>query len=86
MISIFSELTEKSAKEKDNSLDQVFRLRSRYAEKEGMPQDIIVSVSTRRMKEEILKLSYDNPIDFKGGGDDYSERTPQRSHFTPEKI
>lgn len=66
LIKILSELLEKSEEEVDKGLDQVFRLRSRYAEREGIPQDVMVNVLTQRMKEEILRQSYENPIEFKG--------------------
>lgn len=57
---------EKSAEEVDKGLDQVYRLKARYAEREGKVQDIIVNLLTRRMKEDILKLSFENPINYKG--------------------
>lgn len=62
---MFVEVIEKSFEEIDKGLDQVFRLRSRFNRWENTPRDIMVSVLSKKLKDEILRQSYQNPIEYK---------------------
>lgn len=42
------ELLERSPEEVGASLDQVYRLRSRVAEREGVPKDVIANILTKK--------------------------------------
>lgn len=56
----------KTQEEVDRGLDLVYRLRSKQAERQGFSQDIIINCVSRRWKGEILRQSYDNPMECKG--------------------
>lgn len=66
VVTILAELLEKSPELIDANLDQIYRLRLRFAEKEGVPRDVIVNTTTKKLKEEILRQCYENPIEYKG--------------------
>lgn len=58
MINIFAELIELGTEEIDKGLDQVFRLRSSYAEQKKIPRDVLVNALTKKMREEIIKQGF----------------------------
>lgn len=66
VLNILSELTEKGSDEIQIGLDQVYRLKSKYAGRQEFPQDVIINCLSKTLKEEVLKQSYDNPIEVKG--------------------
>lgn len=66
ILNIFSELVERLLEEIDRELDQVYRLKFRIAEQRKYTSDVLVNVLTRRLKEEILRQSILNPIEYNG--------------------
>lgn len=66
ILKIFSELVERSTEELGCHVDKIVRLRNRRSTKEGWTNDVIVHFNSRSIKEEIIKASYDNPIEFNG--------------------
>lgn len=63
VMKIVAELLERSPEEMGVSIDQVIRLKSKFAEREGVPRDVIVNITTKTLKEEILRQSFQNPIE-----------------------
>lgn len=66
ILKIFSELLEKTTEELESQIELVYRLRPRNVEREGRTNDIIVNFSVRKLKEEIIKTGYENPIEYNG--------------------
>lgn len=50
VVKILAELLEKNHEIIDANLDQVYRLKSRFAEKEGIPRDVIVNITPKKNK------------------------------------
>lgn len=59
-VDILAELLEKTIEEVDKGLDLIYRVKSRYVERKGIPQDMIINCMSKVWKEEILRQSYDN--------------------------
>lgn len=60
------ELTEKSPEKLEKEIDQIFRLRSSDAEQKKLLKDALVNVLTKKLKDEILRQGYLNPIEYRG--------------------
>lgn len=56
---------EKMPEEVDKGLDLIYRLKSRYVERQGISQDVVINCVSKILKEELLKQIYDNPIEYK---------------------
>lgn len=67
-------------------MDQIFRLRSLYAEQRKVPKDILVNFIMKKMKDEIWKLHFTNPIEYTGGESDYTERVTKIGDTGKEEI
>lgn len=66
VINVVAELLELNPEEIDKRLDYVFRLQSPYVNKEKIPRDIIVNVTSKQLKDQIIQQSLQNPIEYKG--------------------
>lgn len=65
IINMFVELTEKPIEEIEKGMDQVFRIKLRAGRRTNYPQDVIVNVLSKTLKEEILRQSYAKPIEYR---------------------
>lgn len=50
----------------ESFIDQIYRLKPRKPEREGWTNNVIVNLFSKRIKEEIIKAWYENPIEYKG--------------------
>lgn len=65
-MNIFVECTERSPEEIEKELDQIYRLKSLYSEQKKIPKDVPVNFLTKKLKDEKIKQSFLNLIEYKG--------------------
>lgn len=56
VVNLFSELVEQTPI--DQNVDQIFRIKSTYAECNKISRNVVVSVTTKKIKDEILKQHF----------------------------
>lgn len=66
ILNLLSELLEKRGEEIGSQTESVYILRPLKTEREGIINDIIVNFSVRKLKEEIIKSGYENPLEHNG--------------------
>lgn len=69
MMFLLVELLDVKSTDIDKGLDQVYRLKTTFVRRDSIPKDInhiIVNVLSRKPKDEIMKQSLLNPIEYKG--------------------
>lgn len=49
-----------------HNFDLIYRVNSAFAEQKNLPRDVIVQLLMKRMKEEILRKHYKNPLEIDG--------------------
>lgn len=69
VVDILAELLEINSEELDKMLDYVFRLRSFYANKNKVPRNVLVNVTSKKLKDQMIQQSLQNPIELGGGGE-----------------
>lgn len=62
VLNLFSELLEKTVEDIESQIESVYRLKSHKVEREGRTNDIIVTFTMRKLKEEIIRLGYEIPL------------------------
>lgn len=63
---MFAELKERAPEEIDRELDQIYELRPSLVEQKNFPGNIIANMLNKKLKEDILRHSFDNPIEYDG--------------------
>lgn len=66
ILKIFAELLDRTPEEFESQIEQIYRLRQRRTNKDGWTNDVMVHFTSKKLKEEIIKAGYDNPIEMKG--------------------
>lgn len=54
VVNLVAELLEKNPEEIDKGLDQIFRLRPKLLDRGKLPEDVIINVLSKTLKDEII--------------------------------
>lgn len=66
MLNILSEFLEKPQEELEQMCDKIYRVNSEYARMKKLPRDIIVKVTTHKMRYYILSRHFQEPMEVLG--------------------
>lgn len=62
MVNLIAGYIQKPMEEINNSCDNIYRINSEYAKLKNLPQDVIVQLTSKRIRDEIIERQYKEPL------------------------